>query len=207
VKLNSIILSALLIILFASCSQQPEKGKKETISSLKTSIENELLAHAKYWEYSKIAREDSLPEIAAMFHATAVAEKAHADRQITVLLVHGENLPPFKPVFAPYNLKENLITAIDIEHYEAMEMYPAFILISEKEGFDDATESFGWALKAEIKHRDIFQLALASLEDPDIKLPKAYMVCPRCGNTMDAEHYSSPCDVCENDASKFVKVD
>jgi rubrerythrin len=206
-KTIRITLPLLLVFIFFSCNQQTSKKEAETLSSLQTSIENELLAHAKYWEYANMARKDSLAEMAAMFHAAAVAEKAHVDRQITVLLAHGGNLGQFKPDFAPYNLRENLIKAIEVEHYEAMEMYPGFMVISEKEGFDDATESFGWALKAEIKHRDIFKLALASLEDPDIKLPKAYMVCPRCGNTMDAEDYNSPCDICENDASKFVKVD
>ena len=206
-KTLRIILPVLLAIVFSCCNQQPKNQKAETLDSLKTSIENELLAHAKYWEYANMARKDSLLEIAAMFHATAVAEKAHVDRQITVLLSHGGMLGQFKPDFAPYNLRENLKKAIEVEYYEAMEMYPAFITISEKDGFADATESFGWALQAEMKHWDIFKQALASLDDPGIKLPKAYMVCPRCGNTMDAEDYSSPCDICQNEASKFVKVD
>lgn len=197
----------ILALFMFSCNQQQTKTEPETISSLKSSIEAELLANAKYWNYADMARKDSLPGIAAMFHATAVSEKAHVDRQITLLLSHGKNPEPFKPDFPPYNLRENLKTAIDIEHYEATDMYPKFIAISDKEGFDDVSESFGWALKAEIKHRDIFMLALASLDDTTIKLPKAYVVCPRCGNTMDAEDYSNPCDICENDASKFVKVD
>ena len=206
-KTTRIILPVLLVLIFSCCNQQLKNQKAETPGSLKTSIENELLAHAKYWEYANMARNDSLLEIAAMFHATAVAEKAHADRQITILLAHGENLGQFKPEFAPYNLKENLKKAIEVEYYEAMEMYPSFITISEKEDYEDATESFGWAMQAEMKHWDIFKQALASLEDPGITLPKAYMVCPRCGNTMEAENYSSPCDICQNEASKFSKVD
>jgi rubrerythrin len=87
-----------------------------------------------------------------------------------------------------------------------MDMYPRFIATSDKEIFLDVSETFTWALKAEIKHHDWFSMALASLDDPSIELPEAYLVCPRCGNTMDAAHASDPCDICENDAAKFVEV-
>ena len=201
-----IYILTILFIFLISCNQQTSKQYPETLGNLVTAIENELIANAKYWAYADQSMADSLPEIAAMFRASAVSEKAHVDRQITMLLAHGGQLGQFTPTFPPYDLKESLKTAIEVEHYEAMDMYPRFIATSDKENFLDVSETFTWALKAEIKHRDLFKLALASLDDPSIELPEAYLVCPRCGNTMDAEHFSDPCDICENDAAKFVEV-
>ena len=195
-----------LMVFLVSCSQPSGQKELESPGNLKTAIEAELIANAKYWAYADEAMADSLPKIAAMFRASAVSEKAHVDRQITMLLAHGGQLGQFTPTFPPYDLKESLKTAIEVEHYEAMDMYPRFIATSDKENFLDVSETFTWALKAEIKHRDLFKLALASLDDPSIELPEAYLVCPRCGNTMDVEHVSDPCDICENDASKFIEV-
>jgi len=196
----------MLLLFLVSCTQQGKKAEPETLGNLVTAIEAELIANAKYWAYADFAMSDSLPSIAAMFRASAVAEKAHADRQITMLLAHDGQLGQFTPSYPPYDLRENLKTAIEVEHYEAMDMYPRFITSSEKENMPDVSETFTWALKAEIKHRDWFSLALASLDDPTIILPETYLVCPRCGNTMDAAHASDPCDICENEASKFVEV-
>jgi rubrerythrin len=196
----------ILFIFLISCNQQTIKQEPDTLGNLVTAIEAELIANAKYWAYADMAKNDSLPRIAAMFRASAVSEKAHADRQITMLLAHDGHLRQFTPTYPPYDLRENLKTAIEVEHYEAMDMYPRFIASSEKENMPDVAETFEWALKAEIKHRDWFSMALASLDDPAIELPEAYLVCPRCGNTMDAAHGSDPCDICENDASKFVEV-
>jgi rubrerythrin len=206
VKTSFLFYLILLSFFLASCNQQGQKKEIQTPASLKTAIEGELIANAKYWEYADSALAHDLPEIAAMFHATSLSEKAHADRQITMLLAHGGHLGNFVPEYAPYNLRENLETAIRIEHYEAVDQYPRFIAISDDENFPDVSETFTWALKAEMKHRDMFKLALASLDDPSIELPQAYMVCPRCGNTMDAKDYSDPCDICGNEASKFIEV-
>lgn len=196
----------ILIIFLFSCSQQTGKQEPETLGNLKTAIEGEITANAKYLVYAEKARQDSMPEIAALFHAAAVAEKAHADREITMLLAHGGTLKGYHPEFPAYSIQDNLRDAIKVENYEAEDMYPGFKETSHKEGLADVTETFNWALQAEIKHRDLFRLALKSLDDPSVELPKAYMVCPRCGNTMDAAHYSDPCDICENEASKFVEV-
>lgn len=203
-KLSFLLILILLII--SSCSQLGQKGNLQTISSLKTTIEGELVANAKYWAYAAKADQDSLTRIASMFRASAIAEKAHADRQITMLMGLGGHMAQFAPKYPAYSITENIHDAIEVENYEAEDMYPGFIVTSKQEGLEDVTETFEWALKAEIKHRDLFKLALASLDDPSIELPEKYMVCPRCGNTMDAAYASDPCDICENKASKFVEV-
>lgn len=201
------ILPLIIIVLFLiSCNDSGNK-KLQTINSLKTTIEGEITANAKYLAYAKQARQDSMFEIAALFDASAIAEKAHADRQITMLLTLGGSFSKFDPKYTAGTVSENLLDAIEVENYEAVDMYPGFIKISEEEGLEDVSTSFQWALKAEEKHRDFFKLALASFDDPSIVLPNAYLVCPRCGNTIDADHPVDPCDICQNDASKFVRVD
>ena len=72
----------ILLLFLVSCAQQNKKAEPETLNNLVTAIEGELIANAKYWKYADMAMNDSLPKIAAMFRASAVAEKAHADRQI-----------------------------------------------------------------------------------------------------------------------------
>lgn len=203
---NLFPLLALFIMLF-SCNQTGNKSEIKSLNSLKTTIEGEITANAKYLAYAEKARLDSMPEIAALFHAAAIAEKAHADRQITMLLTLGGTFRKFDPSYGAYSISDNILDAIEVENYEAVDMYPGFIEISIEEGLINVTQSFQWALEAELKHRDLFRMALASLDDPSIELPKSYMVCPRCGNTMDAaSDYKDPCDICQNDASKFVEV-
>jgi len=206
VKTKATLFLLIISLFILSCNQQSQKEDLQTINSLKTTIEGELIANAKYWAYAAKADEDSLAEIATLFRASAIAEKAHADRQITMLMGLNGHMAQFAPKFPAYSIEENIKDAIEVENYEAEDMYPGFIVISKEEGLEDVTETFEWALKAEIKHRDQFKLALASLDDPSIELPEAYLVCPRCGNTMDAEHSIDPCDICENDAAKFVEV-
>lgn len=205
-KAKTILPLFILALFLISCNQSGKRGELQTLNSLKTTIEGEITANAKYLAYAEQARQDSMFEIAALFNASAIAEKAHADRQITMLLTLGGSFSKFDPQYPAGTVSDNIKDAIEVENYEAEDMYPGFIKISEEEKLADVTESFQWALKAEEKHRELFRLALASLEDPSIELPTAYMVCPRCGNTMDAEHFSSPCDICENDASKFTEV-
>jgi rubrerythrin len=201
------LLPLLIVALFLfSCNQQAKRSEMKSVNNLKTTIEGEITANAKYLAYAPQARQDSMFEIAALFDAAGIAEKAHADRQITMLLTLGGSFSKFDPQYAAYNIKDNLLDAIEVENYEAENMYPGFIIISKEEGLEDVTVSFQWALQAEEKHRDFFKLALASLDDPSIELPTAYLVCPRCGNTIDAEHPVDPCDICENAASKFVEV-
>jgi rubrerythrin len=207
VKTKTILPLFTIVLFLFSCNQQTKRSEMKSLSSLKTTIEGEITANAKYLAYAQQARQDSMYQIAALFDAAAIAEKAHADRQITMLLTLGGSFSKFDPQYAAFSIKDNLQDAIEIENYEAMDMYPGFIIISKEEGLEDITESFEWALQAEEKHRDFFKLAIASLDDPDIILPSAYMVCPRCGNTMDASDYNKPCDICENDASKFVRVE
>lgn len=205
---TKILFPLLIIVLFLiSCNEGGNKKDLQSINSLKTTIDGEINANAKYLAYAKQARQDSMFEIAALFDAAAIAEKAHADRQITMLLTLGGSFSMQNPQYPTYSIKDNLQDAIDVENYEAEDMYPKFITLSKEEDLEDVTESFQWALKAEIRHRDFFQLALNSLDDPSIILPTAYLVCPRCGNTIDADHPVDPCDICQNDASKFVRVD
>jgi len=206
VKTKAIIPILFLAFFLFSCNQHGRKGELQSLNSLMTTIEGEITANAKYLAYAEQARQDSMFAIAALFEASAIAEKAHADRQITMLMGLGGTFTKFDPQYPAFDIKNNLLDAIEIENYEAEDMYAGFIVISKEEGLEDITESFEWALKAEQKHRDLFKLALASLDDTNIILPTAYMVCPRCGNTMDAANYSKPCDICENDASKFVEV-
>lgn len=206
-KIKFILPLLALSMLLISCNQSGRKSELKSINSLKTTIEGEITANAKYLVYAEKARLDTMPEIAALFHAAAVAEKAHADRQITMLLTLGGTFKKFNPSYAAYSISDNILDAIEVENYEAVDMYPRFIEISIEEGLVNVTQSFQWALEAEMKHRDLFKMALASLDDPGIILAKSYMVCPRCGNTMDASSdYRDPCDICQNDAKKFVEV-
>jgi rubrerythrin len=207
VKTKKLIFLFVLPAFCLSCNQQPEKAGLQSLGSLTFAIEAEVTANAKYLFYAEQALADSQPQIALLFEAAAVSEKAHADRQITMLLSHGGTLGKIRPDFPGGEITDNLQNAIETETYEVLDMYPRFIGISRSEKLPDVTETFKWALKAEEKHRDLFSMALASLENPGISLPEAYVICPRCGNTMDAVKQSDPCDICGNEASKYVLIE
>ncbi len=162
-----------------------------TLENLKTAFAGESQANRKYLAYAKKAEQDGFPNVARLFRAAADAETTHA-------LAHLQNMGGVKTT------AENLKDAVAGETYETKEMYPPMLALAEQEGHKAKT-MFGFAVKAEAVHADLYQKALECvLSGKDLAASDIY-VCPFCGHVELAKP-SAKCPICGAAPEKYQKV-
>ncbi len=182
-----------------SCSQ----SKDQTIANLKSAINGEATASAKYAAFAERASQDSLSAIATLFQATAEAESIHVKNHQAVLAELGIN--DYSPVVDEFQVDStaaNLAAAIKGETEESGKMYPGYIEAAEKEKVQNAILSFTNARDAEKKHAELYTAALNAIATPD-SLATIYYICPTCGNVY-ANEAPANCELCQAPSSSFI---
>ena len=119
----------------------------KTDENLKIAYADESQTNIEYLAYAHRAIDEGLMEIAQLFREAAGAEVVHA-------------LSHLKALGAVRTTKENLREAAEGEDLQILSMYPKFIEDAEREGRQDAAESFRVAFEREKHHRAMFQQAL-----------------------------------------------
>lgn len=198
-KIFTICFVALLALGMTACNSSRER----TIANLKSAIDGETEAAARYEAYARQAEAEGYNEVAALFKATSAAEGLHIRNHRAVL----ENLGVADYVAAIPDITvgataDNLRTAVEGEKYENDSMYPAFIKEADKEKAPEAVTSFTYAREAENGHSVLYAQALENLNNPGV-LETVYHVCPQCGNTYAGEAEET-CSVCGTPASSFT---
>jgi rubrerythrin len=162
----------------------------KSYDDLMAAFAGESQANRKYLAFAQKADQDGFTQVAKLFRAAAHAETVHAFNH-------------FKAAGEVKSTEENLKAAIEGEHYENSEMYPAFIKDAEAEGETKALRSFNWANEVEKVHEMLYKDALETLG----KTGEAYdyYICPVCGYT-HARTAPEKCPVCGALGSKFEKV-
>jgi rubrerythrin len=163
----------------------------DTADNLKVAFAGESQANQKYRAFAKKAEQDGFPNIARLFRTTAEAERIHAEGH-------------FRNMAGIGSTADNLKTAIGGETYEYTEMYPPMLKQAEAEG-SRAKVMFGYALKAEAVHAELYRRAKeAAAQGKDLAEAKFYL-CPVCGHI---EFGVAPerCPVCGTLGAKYVEV-
>lgn len=192
---------ASLAIAFTSCSKPTQ-----TIQALKDAATGEANASAKYAAFAERAAADSLPKIAAMLRATSAAENIHMKNHLAELEKLGEKFEPKVDTIAVDSTLANLIAARDGEMYEAQAMYPDMIVTAQKEGAKGAEQSFDWAMKAEVKHAQFYEAAIAALQTNgnDATMEAMWYVCPKCGDTYLGSAKTDLCQLCGTNMEQAI---
>ena len=162
-----------------------------TKQNLQNAFAGESQAHMKYLIFADVAEKEGKANVARLFRAIAYAERVHATNHLKVL----EGIR---------TSKENLPVAINGEHFEIEEMYPAYLAEAEKQGEKDAARSTHYALEAEKIHEAMYKKTKESIDaDKDIELSEVY-ICPVCGYTVEN---GAPdfCPICGLKKQKFNK--
>ncbi len=163
----------------------------ETTGHLKEAFAGESQANQKYRAFAKKAEREGYPNIAKLFRTTAEAERIHAEGHLGAL--EGIN-----------STVENLKSAIGGETYEFTEMYPPMLEAAEAVAHRART-MFGYAIKAEEVHAQLYALALKAAEEGrDLEVTEFYL-CPVCGHI----EFGTPpaeCPICGLKGEKFVIV-
>lgn len=124
---------------------------QRTERNLWTAFIDEAKANRMYLAYAQKAEEEGYPEIAELFRDVAEMETDHA-------LKHFQTMGEVRSTI------DNLRRVIEDEGSEFEAVYPRFISDAQKEGRNDAIESFKNALDGEKDHLARFQAALQQLE-------------------------------------------
>jgi rubrerythrin len=160
-----------------------------TESSLKEAFAGESQANQKYRAFAKMAEKDHLPNIARLFLAAAEAERIHAEGHLGAM-------------GGVASTAANLQAAIAGETYEYTEMYPPMLAQAEADGHR-AQRMFGYAVKAEAIHAQLYQLALAAAQRGEDLSDAEFYLCPVCGN-IELGAPPEACPICHTKGSKFV---
>ena len=161
------------------------------IDNLKESFAGESQANQKYRAFAKRAEQDGLPHIARLFRTTAEAERIHAEGHL-------------KALAGIATTRENLQAAIEGETYEYTTMYPPMLEEAQAEGHR-AKVMFGYAVKAEAVHAELYKRALEAVAQGADLTEGRFYLCPFCG---DIEFGNPPdaCPICGAPKAKFVEV-
>ncbi len=164
---------------------------KTTIDNLAEAFAGESQANQKYRAFAKKAEQEGLPNVARLFRTAAEAERIHAEGQLKSLAGIG-------------GTAENLKKAIDGETFEYTTMYPPMLQAAEAEGHR-AKVMFGYALKAEAVHAEIYRLALEAVERGEDLAQAGFYLCPICGH-IELGAPPERCPICGTPGTRFIQA-
>ncbi|MBZ5582422.1 MAG: rubrerythrin family protein [Acidobacteriia bacterium] len=164
-------------------------NQKNTIENLSEAFAGESQANQKYRAFAKKAEQEGLPNVARLFRTAAEAERIHAEGHLRSLAGIG-------------NSAENLKKAIEGETYEFTTMYPPMLQTAEAEGHR-AKVMFGFALKAEAVHAELYRLALEAVERGEDLAQAGFYLCPICGH-IEIGAPPEKCPICGTMGAKYI---
>jgi rubrerythrin len=167
-----------------------DMGKTE--ENLKAAFAGESQARNKYSFFAQVARKEGYHYVAKIFEETAENERRHAKDEFLLLGGIGDTAA---------NLKE----AIEGEHYEITEMYPAFAKEAEAEGNKAAANLFKLIAKIEGHHRDRYKRLLEMIQRGTIykrDLPIKWK-CGVCGYVHEGKEPPAKCPCCRHEKEYF----
>jgi rubrerythrin len=160
-----------------------------TNDNLAAAFAGESQANRKYLAFAKRAERDGFPNVARLFRAAAEAETVHAHGHLAALGGIGTTA-------------DNLAAAVAGETYEHTEMYPPMLAQAEAEGHK-AKRMFGWALRAEEVHAELYGKALDAVRRGEDLPDGEIYLCPVCGHVVMGRP-TGPCPICGAKADAYV---
>jgi len=186
----------------AQASVQPVV--RDTRGNLQAVFDNEVNAKVRYLEAAKVADREGYRYVALVFRACARAEQVHAGQHVQAIAWTGGEARALLKKLALGTTAENLKVAVDLETYEATQLYPALLAHARAEHMTAAVRSMNFALAAEREHARLFTAALETLDQRPA--PRAFHVCALCGKTVEKLDFEK-CPNCFTLARKFIRVE
>ena len=164
-----------------------------TLENLKSAVQGETGASAKYAEFSRIAKEAGYEQISRQFAATSAAEQIHIKLEVNeIQKVEPDYVAPEAPSVGGEVTDLNLIAGALGEIYETSDMYPSFIKVAQKEGEAGAELVFTRAKLAEAVHAELYLDAYNNIDAED---DRAFYLCPVCGYIHKGDDFEK-CPIC-----------
>jgi rubrerythrin len=162
-----------------------------TTENLEEAFAGESQANQKYLAFAAKAEKDGFPNVARLFRTAAAAERVHAEGHLHALGSVGSTA-------------ENIEAAISGETYEFREMYPPMLALAEADNHK-AKRMFGYAVKAEEVHAELYALALEAVKRGQDLGEMEFHLCPVCGH-IELGARPDTCPICGAKGSTYVTV-
>jgi rubrerythrin len=162
-----------------------------TQTDLEHAFAGESQANRKYLAFAKKAEQEGFVNVARLFRTAAEAETIHALGHLNALGAVGTTA-------------ENLQAGIDGETHEFEEMYPPMLERAEAAGHR-AQRMFGYAVKAEEVHAQLYAAALEAVKQGKDLEQAHFYLCPVCGH-IELGNPPEACPICGAKAKAFVEV-
>jgi rubrerythrin len=182
----------------------------KTKENILTAFIGESQARNKYTFFASVAKKEGYAAIGKVFEETAGHEKEHAERLFKLL--EDTDKVEIHALYSSGKIgttAENLMEAINGEHYEHSDMYPNFAKKAKEEGFNDIAAVFENIGKAEVYHEKRYQKLLNDVETKTL-LAKNDMViwkCTNCGFHVTSKNAPKKCPACNHEEGYFIQVD
>ncbi|MCX5713964.1 MAG: rubrerythrin [Candidatus Omnitrophica bacterium] len=185
-------------------AQENAAPPRTTLDNLLTAYNSESNSHIRYLMFAEKASVEGYDVVASLFRAIAFAEQVRYERYAGIIKSLGGE--PKADIETPVvnSTMENLESGLKTESDEAKVTYPAFLKQAKKENIEDAIDAFEDAIAAESVYKQFYAQMLNNLSLSK-GLVKDFLVCPVCGNVVDAIIWSK-CPICATDAKKFKRI-
>ncbi len=172
-----------------------------TLENLKSAVNGETGASAKYAAFSKAAADAGYDQIARQFACTSAAEQIHIKLEVAeIQKKEPDYVPPEPPTdVAAFKTDIDLISGALGEIYETSDMYPSFIKVAIDEDEAAAQMVFTRAKLAESVHAELYLDAYNNIDAPD---DRKFYLCPVCGYIHKGDDFEK-CPICFAPKSAF----
>jgi rubrerythrin len=180
------------------------KGTK-TEQNLLKAFAGESQARMRYDYFAKVAKQEGLEQIAAIFAETSLNEKEHAKRFFKFLEGGMVEITASYPAGVIGDTMANLKASADGEHEEWTELYPVFADIAQEEGFPEVAAAFRMIAKVEKAHEARYRKLYENLEKGLVfkRGDKVVWKCINCGYLHEGEAALEKCPACLHPKSYF----
>lgn len=186
------------------------KGTK-TAQNLLNAFAGESQARNRYTFYASVADKEGYKQIKNIFIETADNEKEHGKRFYKFLLEGlKDELPTMLEVNATYPVAQgttldNLKAAASGENEEWSELYPAFAVIAEEEGFPEVAAAFRMISRAEQRHEARFNKLANNIANGTVFKKEEVILwkCGNCGYIHEGPEAPEVCPACVHPKAYF----
>ncbi len=175
----------------------------ETFKNLARSFAGECQAGMRYQMVAKLAMKEKMKTLADAIRTIAKNETLHATQFFNKIIEKSgsrENIQfdagyPFHAGTLAEGLK---FSAID-ERGEAEEIYPAFAVTAEKEGFEDIAALYKMVAEVEAQHKIIFEYLHNAVRSGTLYKSETPIlwICSECGYMHVSEEAWRVCPLCK----------
>jgi rubrerythrin len=177
----------------------------QTEKNLVAAFAGESQARNRYTMYASAARKEGFEQIAAIFEETANQEKEHAKREFGFLKGGEVEVTAAFPAGTVGSTLENLKAAAAGELFETTKMYPEFVEVARREGFNEIAMMFKHIGSVELRHKERYEALARNIEQGLVfkRMQPVRWACRNCGYIHEGPEAPKVCPACAHPQAHY----